>query len=272
MAGNGIVISVLLADDEPVALERLRLAIACIPDAKLVAAARNGLEALQMMREYRPDIAVLDIQMPGKDGFAVIEALEVGDHLPEIVFVTAFHRYAVQAFEANAVDYLLKPVDFDRFRESIVRAKARLNARSADARFSELQQLIACLQASGSADETSGYTREVWVRTHASLVRVQLQDVDWIEAEGDYVSLHTVNRTYLLKNTMASLQEQLDPSTFARVHRSAIVNLSRVERVYRRGRRSISLVLATGQTVAVGPSYASVTLEALNAKRWRRDA
>lgn len=261
-------IQVLLADDEPVALERLALAIACIPEAELVASARNGREALELMRQLKPGVAVLDIQMPGKDGFGVIEAIQADDHVPEIIFVTAFHEYAVRAFEVHAVDYLLKPVEFERFREAIDRARKRLHARSAEARFAELQRLIQSMQAKDGGEEPDSAC-EVWVRTHSGLVRVALADVDHVSAEGDYVALHLGSRSYLHKATMASMEAELDPDVFARVHRSAIVNLSKVQGVRRRGPRALSLVLVSGKVVAVGPSYVTATLEALNARRWR---
>lgn len=261
-------IRILLADDEPVALERLQVAIACVPDAELVAVARNGRQALELLRQLKPDIAVLDIQMPGKDGFAVIEAIRSDDHVPEIIFVTAFHEHAVRAFEIHAVDYLLKPVAFERFREAIDRARARLQARTADVRFAELQRLIASLQHSDRGEEAS-HTREVWVRTLGGLVKVVLETVDLIAAEGDYVSLHVGDRSYLLKDTMTSLESRLDPAHFLRVHRSAIVNLGRIKSVQRRGLRALSLVMASGKVVPVGPNFAASTREALRAKRWR---
>lgn len=260
-------IRILLADDEPVALERLELAIACIPDAELAASARNGREALTLLRELRPDVAVLDIQMPGKDGFAVIEAIRADDHVPEIIFVTAFHEHAVRAFDVHAVDYLLKPVPFDRFRKAIDRARARLLARSADARFAELQKLIATLQAP-ERNGAPAHARDLWVRTRSGLVRVPFETVDLIAAEGDYVSLHVGEHSYLHKDTMASIASQLDPDVFLRVHRSTIVNLTRIRSVRRHG-RALSLVLSTGAAVAVGPSFVGATLDALHARRWR---
>lgn len=261
-------ISILLADDEPVALERLEVAIACIPDAELVASARNGRQALELLRQLRPDVAVLDIQMPGKDGFAVIEAIHSDEYVPEIIFATAFHEHAVRAFEFHAVDYLLKPVEFERFREAIDRARVRLEARTASTRFAELQKLLETLQASVHGKDAP-YMREAWVRIASGLVRVALEDVDLITAEGDYVSLHTGGRSYLLKDTMTALATRLDPAMFLRVHRSAIVNRDRIHGIKRRGPRALSLTLASGANVPVGPSFATASLDALHAARRR---
>lgn len=261
-------IRILLADDEPVALERLELAVAGIPDAEVVAKAANGRQALELIRELEPDVAVLDIRMPGRDGFSVIGGVPPGSHVPEIVFVTAFHEHAVRAFEFHAVDYLLKPVAFDRFAQAIERARARLRARQSEARFAELQELIATLRRQ-RAEERAGWMEEAWVRTRAGLVRVRFEDVDVITAEGDYVSLHVGGHAYLLKDTMDSLQSRLDPARFLRVHRSTIVNLSRVTGMRRRGSRALFLVLEGGREVAVGPSRVGPVLEALNARRWR---
>jgi YesN/AraC family two-component response regulator len=142
---------VVIADDEPVALERLELALSCVPEAALVGVARTGREALSLIRDLKPDVAVLDIQMPAKDGFGVIEGLKPGEFTPEVIFVTAFHEHALRAFEVEAVDYLLKPVAFERFREALRRAKSRLDARASDERFAELQRLLEALRGSGAA-------------------------------------------------------------------------------------------------------------------------
>lgn len=257
-------IRVLLADDEPVARERLALAVAGIPEVELAGMVRNGREALDAIRRLRPDVAVLDILMPGLDGFAVVEALEEDDHVPEVIFVTAFHEHAMRAFEVHAVDYLLKPVDFARFREAIEQARERMVARSAQARLAELQKLVASLQGAGGPDD--GYLRETWVRSARGLVRVRLEDVDLVTAEGDYVALHVGSRSHLVKDTMAALEARLDPALFLRVHRSAIINLHRVEAIHRRSARALSLVLDGGHQVPVGPSYMAATLQALQAR------
>ncbi|WP_457095670.1 LytR/AlgR family response regulator transcription factor [Lysobacter sp. P5_B9] len=262
-------IRILLADDEPIALDRLELAVAGIPDAELVAKARNGKEALTLIRELKPDIAVLDIQMPVKDGFAAIAELKPGEHLPEIIFVTAYQEHAVRAFEVHAVDYLLKPVSFERFREAVRLARARLEARAAEVRFDELQHLIASLQAAGNPENASSFEREFWVRTRDGIVRVPVETIDAITAEGDYVLLHAGGRSHLLKDTISSLATRLDPAVHLRVHRSTIVNLKQVTSLHRRGPKGMSLTLASGADHAIGPNYVETVLKVVNARRWR---
>lgn len=262
-------IRILLADDEPVALDRLELAVAGIPDAQLVAKARNGKEALALIRELKPDIAVLDIQMPVKDGFAAIAELKPGEHVPEIIFVTAYQEHAVRAFEVHAVDYLLKPVSFERFRDAVRLAKTRLEARAAEVRFAELQQLIASLRASGSPEGAAGYESEFWVRTREGMVRVDADNIDAITAEGDYVLLHVGDKSLLLKDTISSLATRLNPATHLRVHRSTIVNVRQVNGLRRRGPKAMSLTLESGGDYAIGPNYVDTVLKVVNARRWR---
>jgi DNA-binding LytR/AlgR family response regulator len=263
------VIRILLADDEPIALDRLELAVAGIPDAQLVAKARNGKEALALIRELKPDIAVLDIQMPVKDGFGAIAELRPGEHVPEIIFVTAYQEHAVRAFEVHAVDYLLKPVAFDRFRDAVRMARGRLDARAAEVRFSELQQLIATLQAAGDPGRSAAHEREFWVRTRDGIVRIAAESIDAITAEGDYVLLHVAGRTHLMKDTISSLASRLDPALHLRVHRSTIVNLRKVEALHRRGPKGMALTLAGGHEHAIGPNYVETVLKVVNARRWR---
>jgi DNA-binding LytR/AlgR family response regulator len=260
---------VVIADDEPIALERLRLGLACVPDAELVGAAKTGREAAALIRELKPDVAVLDIQMPGQNGLGVVAGLRGGDFIPEVIFVTAFDQHAVSAFEVQAVDYLLKPVPFDRLRQALRRAKARLEARAADARFSELQSLLTALSTAEQAVGRPAYERELWVRERQGLTRLPLECVHLLEAEGDYVVAHTPETTHLLKDTISSLQGRLDPAAFLRVHRSAIVNMARIRTLKRRGKRGYCIALQSGPEVPVGPSYVDSVLATVNARRWR---
>jgi DNA-binding LytR/AlgR family response regulator len=261
-------IRVLLADDEPIARQRLELALTCIPETQLVASAKNGREASLLIQELKPDVAILDIQMPGKDGFAVIADIEPGYYVPEIIFVTAFHEHAVRAFEIHAADYLLKPVAFERLREAIQRATARIDSRASDQRFSELQAILSSIKMSGDSAKPT-YERELWARTRSGVLKLPVESIDLITAEGDYVLVHVDGATHLLKDTITSLELRLDPSVLLRVHRSAIVGLARVKSIRRRNPRGYVLVLNNGLMTDVGPSYVDTVLTAVNAKRWR---
>jgi len=259
---------VLLADDEPLALERLELALSGLAEATLVGTARNGREAIALIRERRPDVAVLDVQMPVADGFAVIEALRADEAVPEFIFVTAFHDHAIRAFEVQAVDYLLKPVAFERFHEALQRAKARLEARAGSERLAELERLLEAVRG-GTGAVAPPPDGEIWVQESGALTRISASSIDHVDAEGDYVRIHVGDRSHLLKETITAMQARLDAGVFARVHRSSIVNLSRVRSVRRRPPRGMVLVLQGGAAVAVGPSFAEDVMRLLQARRWR---
>lgn len=258
---------VLIADDEPVAVERLELALSCVPETQIIGVARNGRDALALIRELHPDIAILDIQMPGQSGFAILSNLRPRERIPEVIFVTAHDEHAVKAFEVHAVDYLLKPVPFERLREAIRRARERLAARAADDRFAELQKVI--LSLSSKENGKQPYERELWVKDREGITRIPATDIDYLEAAGDYVVAHVGEATHLLSDSMASLESRLDPAILMRVHRSSMVNLSSVRRLKRRSGRALALVLSSGRQIAVGPKYVDSVLDAINAKRWR---
>lgn len=240
---------VLLVDDEPAALERLEALLAQIPGVELVGAATNGRDALEAMQALAPDLVLLDIQMPERSGLSVAAALDP-DQRPEIVFVTAFEMYAADAFEVEAADYLLKPVRFDRLRQAVERARRRRDLKAAAAQAPE---------ASESASEPAAF----WVQTRHGHVRVAAEDIDWIEAARDYVLLHTATRSHMHRATMAALEQTLDPQMLTRVHRSAFVNLARVQEVQRLGKGLVSLVVRDGVSVAVGPTYVRAILSRL---------
>lgn len=259
---------ILIADDEPIAVERLELALSCIPEAELAGIARNGREALMLIKELQPDVAILDIEMPGQNGFGVLSALKERDKVPEVIFVTAYDNHAVKAFEVKAVDYLLKPVSFDRLRSSLRLASERLKARTADARFAELQEVIAALSTSRPQGALR-FERDIWVRDRDGVTRVPVDTIDLLEAAGDYVIAHVGDTTHLLSDSISGLEKRLDPSLLMRVHRSAIANLKGVRGLRRRGARSMALMLQSGKLIAVGPSYLDRVLEAVHARRWR---
>jgi DNA-binding LytR/AlgR family response regulator len=258
---------VVIADDEPVARERLALAVSCVPDAELVGSAASGAQALALVEELKPDVAVLDIEMPRGSGLKVLEALLALPAPPEVIFVTAYADHALQAFDLNAVDYLLKPVAFERFREALRRADARLRARTSDERFLALQRLLTALQ----QDPTdTPAPQEFWVRDGDGLSRLPAADVRVIRAEGDYVRLEDVRGgSHLIKDRLRDIETRLDASTFLRIHRSTIVNIQHVRRLDRKAARDLSLTLSDGRRLAIGPLYAAGVLERLNAPRWR---
>ena len=189
----------------------------------------------------------LDVQMPGLGGFDVIA--EIGaERMPVVVFVTAYDTHALKAFEARALDYLLKPIDDDRFAAAVAQARRRVAERRAGALATELAGALASL---GTSSETSRIT----VRDRGRVLLLDPAEIDWLEAEGDYVRLHVGARSHLHRATMAAMEAQLDPRRFARVHRSAIVNVARVREVRPRGERDYTVVLRDGTAVALGRGF-----------------
>lgn len=250
---------VLLVDDESLALDRLASFFADIEGVEVVGRASDGNQALERIRELKPDLVIMDIQMPGKTGLRAAADIDV-DPRPELVFVTAHEHYAPDAFEVDAADYLLKPVRFDRLRQAVDRARRRRAQRSSAERAAELEAEVAALRSS-SAVQPPG-DDGFWIPERHGQRRVPLEAIGWIEAARDYVLLHTELRSHLLRITMAALEERLAGSHLLRVHRSAFVRPDRVVEVKREG-RSLALVLVDGAEVQVGPSYVAATKAAL---------
>lgn len=210
--------SVLIVDDEAVARRRIRRLLASEPDVVISGECADGASALEAIASARPDIVFLDVQMPELDGFGVVQRIGPAAR-PAIVFVTAFDRYALRAFDVHAIDYLLKPFTPERFRTALARAREALSRRGPDRGISAL------------VDELRArprYLSRAAVRASGRIVLVDLVSVDWIEAADNYVKLHAGRTEYLLRETLAKLERQLDPERFARIHRSAIVQIDRV--------------------------------------------
>lgn len=255
----------LLADDEPLALRRMRLALQAIPDVEVVGAASDGVQAITAMRSLRPDVVLLDIKMPLADGFEVANAMEASGG-PAVIFVSAFDSYALQAFETSAVDYLLKPVEFERLASALDRARERRAAKDAGRRASELAAVLDALKK--EADERDGprYEREFWIRDRGRFLRVPVADVERIEAERDYVRLYWEGRTLLHRETMSHLEEKLDPNVMLRVHRSAFVNWKRLTAVRRDANGRLMAVLDGGDEVPVSRAYAQRVMSEVKAR------
>jgi DNA-binding LytR/AlgR family response regulator len=252
---SGEVLRLLLADDEPLALRRMKVALQGAPDVEVVAVASDGRQAIAAMRETRPDVVLLDVRMPLADGFEVANAVsECG--APAVIFVTAYESYALRAFETSAVDYLLKPVEFERLAAALDRARARLAERDAERRAEELASVLEALKREAEQRDGRAYESEFWIRDRGRFLRVPVAEVDRIEAERDYVRLYWEGRTLLHRETMSNLEERLDPNIMLRVHRSAFVNWNRLKAVRRDGNGRLMAVLGNEEEVPISRAYA----------------
>jgi two-component system LytT family response regulator len=234
-------IRVLVADDEPLARRGVRQLLAPHADMTVVGESRNGPETLRALDALRPDLLFLDVQMPEMDGFAVLRA-HGPERMPAVVFVTAHDQFAVQAFEAHAMDYLVKPLNVERFEAALGRVRERLRLMEAG----ELARRLAALLAAERAQrERKGIERLV-VATAASDLVIPVAEIDWIGAEDYYARLHVGTKSYLLRESLSSLEARLDPSRFVRLHRAAMVQLDRVREL-----RGDEAILRDGSRVPV---------------------
>jgi len=225
-------VRVLVVDDEPLARERVIDLLAHEPGVEVIGTADNGAAAVEAIRTRKPDLVFLDVQMPGKTGLDVVREVGV-DAMPATIFVTAFDQYALRAFDLAALDYLVKPFDDERFEQAFNRARKLIELRD----LGKLrEQLLAVLQpgqggerAEHSAASSNGYLERIAVEMRGKVRVVPVEQIDYITASGPYAELHTGERTHLIRETMQTLEERLDPRHFIRIHRSAIVRLPLVE-------------------------------------------
>lgn len=245
---------IVAVDDEALALRRVEIALAQCGDVELVGTARSGRDGLAMVEALRPDVLLLDINMAGFGGFDVVDGLS-SDHAPLVIFVTAFDEYAVRAFQVSAIDYLLKPLEFDRLRAALEKARTTLRLVDAEERAAELKELVAALRQHKSQSDRPRYETELWAPRGAGFERVLVSQIDWVEAERDYVHLHTAERSYLLRETMNGIQARLDPEEFIRVHRSALLRVERIGAIRKPGYGRFSVQMTTGREVPVGRTY-----------------
>ena len=240
-------IRALLVDDEPLANAGLRTLLAVHDDIHIVGEAHSGPEAIRAAAELRPDLLFLDVQMPKVDGFAVLREIDA-DAIPAIVFVTAYEEFAVRAFEVHALDYLVKPIAAQRLADALARVRRSL-AQARDGALAE--RLRDLLEEQQTHTPKTAYASRIVVRIGPRQILLPVTDVDWIEAD-DYCSiLHVRGAQHVIRETLGSLAARLDPATFTRVHRSAIVNVSRVRELRSEGLGRLRAVLADGTTIAV---------------------
>ncbi len=236
---------ILIVDDEPLAREGIKLMLA---GDLHVLEARNGREAVAKIRDEKPDLVLLDVQMPRMDGFAVIEAVGAGN-MPAVIFVTAHDRYAIRAFEINAIDYLLKPVTEERFRLAFERARNRLRAAPTDDAASQLRAVLDAIA------NPRRYLSRLAIRSGERTVFLPVDEVDWIEADQNYVRVHAGTATHLLHVPMNTIETSLDPGRFLRIHRSSIVNLQRIKQFWTLAHGQYVLELVSGERLQSSRTY-----------------
>ena len=247
----------VIVDDEPAARRGVRLLLDREGGVDVVGEAATGLEAVELIRREKPDLAFLDVQMPGADGFEALAELD-GATAPAVIFVTAYDEHALRAFEVNAVDYLLKPYDDARFFASLRRAREEIRRRQADQVNERLTQLLDYLRhtrgpASAAPEDRSG--DRILVKSSGEIFFLKADEIDWIEAEGDYMKFHVAGRSHLMRETMARLEARLDPKRFIRIHRSTIVNVDRLRKLSPSFAGDYAVILLDGTRLKLSRGY-----------------
>jgi two-component system LytT family response regulator len=262
-------IRTIIVDDEPTARRGIRLLLERDGGVEIVGEASGGAEAVERILREKPELAFLDVQMPGCDGFEALAKLDAAA-TPAVIFVTAYDEHALRAFDVNAVDYLLKPYDDARFAAALLRGKDEVRRRQADTVNSRLTQLLDYLQQSGERavpprDEPAG--DRILLKSSGEIFFLKADEIDWIEAEGDYMKFHVAGRAHLMRETMARLEARLDPKRFIRIHRSTIVNIDRLRKLSPSFAGEYAVILHDGTKLKLSRGYheriASLLKEAL---------
>ena len=258
-------IRAIVVDDEELARRGLELRLRAHADIELVAQCASGREALETIGHEQPDLVFMDVQMPGLNGFQAVKRLPQ-DSLPLVVFVTAYDRYALEAFATQAIDYLLKPVDENRLAQALDRVRTELKQQSLIARHEQMLKLLTQVDGTQHLDRQDlvaqlrtlsepRYANVLPIRTPTETVRLRVDQIDWIDAAGDYMCVHAQGQTYVLRETMKSLESVLNPETFQRVHRSTIVNVARVRKLRPHMNGEYFLTLESGQELKLSRTY-----------------
>jgi len=239
-------IRTLIVDDESLARERIREMLEADPEIEIVGDCANGKEAIRAIAGLKPELMFLDVEMPGMDGFEVLESLDPA-RMPVVIFVTAYDQYAVRAFDIYALDYLLKPFDRERFEKSVSRAKEQLKTSDTMS-----ERILSALE---QIKTRPVHLERLVVKLNGHVFFVKAEEIDWLEAEGNYVRLHAGKESYLLRDTISALEAQLDPKTFLRVHRSAIVNIDRIQELQPWFHGEYRIILREGVQLTLSRSY-----------------
>ncbi|HKR14372.1 MAG TPA: LytTR family DNA-binding domain-containing protein [Pyrinomonadaceae bacterium] len=242
-------IRTLIIDDVSLARQRLKRCLAGDAEIEIVGECDNGEKAVADIRSLAPDLIFLDVQMPALDGFGVLDALR-NERAPEVIFVTAYNEYAIQAFEVNALDYLLKPVDCERLGKAVERAKSRLVQSTRDDHLDN--RLRAVLEDIKSG---SKFIKRLTIKLTGRTILLPVDEIDWIETYGNYLKVHAGRDSHLIRMTMQSLETKLDPEKFIRVHRSVMVNVEKIKEIYPRSNGDQDLVLQNGKQLMLSRNY-----------------
>jgi two-component system, LytTR family, response regulator len=258
-------IRTILVDDEKLAIQGMQLRLEPHADVEIIDTAQNGREAIRKIKTHKPDLVFLDIQMPGFDGFSVIQGLAEVEP-PLVVFVTAYSEHAIRAFEAEAVDYLVKPVEPERLADALERVRQRLSDRRGAAETERLKEVLAeiapdAVEKMDEAHDTlaaSRYEKMINIKDRGQIFRIDVDSIERIDAAGDYMCIYTADNSLILRETMKDLEKRLDPRNFQRVHRSTIVNMAQVRQIKPHTNGECFLVLESGTQVKVSRSYRDV--------------
>ncbi|MBS1796155.1 MAG: response regulator transcription factor [Acidobacteria bacterium] len=247
-------IRTLIVDDEPLARERVRRFLRDEADVAVVGECGDGAEAIEFIKNERPDLVFLDIQMPEKTGFEVVRALDPKT-APTIVFVTAYDQYALQAFDASALDYLLKPFNRERLQRAVTRARELIENRQRGKLDERLASLIADLKTEKK------YLERLVVKSVGRVFFLKTDEIDWIEAAGNYLKLHVGRESHLIRETMNAIESRLDPDKFLRIHRSTVVNIDRIKELHPMFSGDYSVILRNGAELTLSRNYRERFLE-----------
>lgn len=226
-------IRALVVDDERIAREGICMHLASEPDVEIIGECANGIDAVSIIQERLPDLVFLDVQMPGLDGFGVVEAVG-SERMPTVIFVTAYDKYALRAFDIHALDYLLKPFDGERFSTALERARVQINQASGEGINNQLLSLLADIKSGQDGRVESSkpkpkYVERLVIKSAGRISFLNVEEVDWIEAADNYVELHAGREAHLVRDTMNALETKLDPAKFLRIRRSTIINIGRIK-------------------------------------------
>jgi len=247
-------INTLIVDDEPLARDRVRRFLRDEHDIQIIGECGNGREAVRAIKEQRPDLVFLDIQMPEKNGFEVVKALDE-KAMPAVIFVTAYDQYAIQAFDVHALDYLLKPFNRERLHKAVEHARSQIETK----RIGQLDERLASLIKDLKTEKK--YLERLVVKSVGRVFFLKVDDIDYIEAAGNYVKLHAGRESHMIRETMNGIEAKLDPDKFFRIHRSTVVNIDRIKELHPMFSGDYAVILRNGTELALSRNYRERLLE-----------